>query len=180
MNFKEAWDKIKPFAGMASALIPGGPAVLAAVNQFLPEDEKLPETATGAQIGSAIERLPPESQVQLMSKQIDVEIKELDAQSANYMAMVQADSHSTRPKIALMMAWTMVLLIAGSLGIIGMGVYNDGLKGVDLALVAIGGAFTMMSAVPARVLLRYFGELRIEQGQRLGMPAPEEKKTSLF
>ena len=61
-----------PLAAVASTFIPGGPAVLSAVNAILPNDKKLPETATGQEIVNAVDALPPEQRASLMEKEVDL------------------------------------------------------------------------------------------------------------
>jgi len=114
MDFGKIFDTIKgPLLTAASTLIPGGPLILGAVNAMLPEDKKLTENATGQDIRNAVNQLNPEQRASLMEKELDVEIAEIKGWSAVQASLSQADQAgaSTRPKIALMMAWCVVFAI---------------------------------------------------------------------
>lgn len=158
MKFADAIPLLKGFAGIASTLIPGGPAILAAANLFLPTDKQLPSTATGDQIISSIDGLDSDSKAQLMSKEIDLAIVESNNWSKNVASMNQADGvgASARPYIALMMAWTVLasivfLMVALFWAIVTSD--NDMIKALsdswELILVALG--------TPSALLRAYFG-----------------------
>ena len=115
MNFGKLFDAIKgPLLSVASTLIPGGPLILGAVNAMLPDDKKLPESATGGDIRNAVNQLPAEQRGSLMEKQLDVEIAEINSWEGIQASLSQADAagSSTRPYIAQMMAWCVVVVIA--------------------------------------------------------------------
>lgn len=93
-------DIIKTVGSVAiSNLIPGGSLIVDAVNEFLPDDKKLPADPTGDQINNAIKILPADKQADLLSREFDVQVKKLDT----LQVMLQANEQSkqtTRPKIA--------------------------------------------------------------------------------
>ena len=165
MKFSDILDFLKPVASVAvSTLIPGGGLIVEAINQFLPDDEKLPANATGQQVIDAYDAMPPDLKVKLKELDVDViRIKE-EGFSQRYIAAAQADGQSTRPKIALMLAVAFVFPYIG----IGCGIlYAIIAKQVELAdmwptLVAYLG-------LPLGILRSYFGVLRDEQGNRLGV-----------
>lgn len=90
------WDIIKT-AGSAviSATVPGGAAVISLVNAVLPDDKKLPETATGDQVRGALSSLPPEQQSELMNKQFDVDITQIKESGSALRTMLESESKST-------------------------------------------------------------------------------------
>ena len=91
-------------------LVPGGGLIIDLVNGFLPKDKALPITATGTEIQTAVDALPPEKRMELMSKELDVEIAEAQewTKTMSVLADVDKVGASTRPKIALMMAWVVI------------------------------------------------------------------------
>lgn len=105
---------LKAAAGVAAPLVaanPFGAAALAAVNHFLPEGEKLPEQATGAEVLARVEALPAEQRAAVFGQLIQADMNESDNFAANVQAMAEVDKvgGSTRPQIALLMAWYLVL-----------------------------------------------------------------------
>ena len=68
------WDVLKRVGSVAiRAAVPGGGVILDLVNEFLPDDKKLPAHATGEQALQAIEALPPDQRSRLLEKELDVE-----------------------------------------------------------------------------------------------------------
>jgi hypothetical protein len=168
MNFSEVLDTIKgPALALASTLIPGGPAILSAVNAFLPAGKKLPATATGADIHNVIQQLSPEQRASLMEKEIDFKIAEEEGWTERYTAMCAGDSQSTRPKIALMMAYVTCFVILLFTIAISAQIFTDGLNSLADSAQA-WTVFATLLGIPSSVLAKYFGELRKEQANRLG------------
>jgi len=168
MKLSKILDAIKPFANVAAQFIPGAPAVISAVNAFLPDSKKLPAQATGGEILSAVEGLPPDQRASLMEKEIDLQIEQERGWTERYTAMAQADGHSTRPKIA----WLMAQLLVGQsiifMALLGWGVYSTGIK--SLSEPYLWATFGTLTGIPAGLLGKYFGELRREQANRQGQP----------
>jgi len=168
MNLGSILNTLKgPLAAVASTLIPGGPAILAAVNAFLPSDQKLPETATGADVAAAVAALPPDQRASLLEKRIDLQIAQEEGWTDRYKAMTKADGQSTRPRIALMMAYVTCFIILLFSSAIAVQIFTEGLG----SLAEAAGAWTVFGTllgIPSGVLAKYFGELRREQGQRMG------------
>ena len=168
MNFGAIYDAIKgPLASVAASLIPGGPLIIGAVNALLPDDKKLPESATGSQIADAVESLPPDARAGLMEKRIDLQIAREEGWTERYKAMTEADGQSTRPRIALMMAWAVVAVIGLFSAVIAYQTAQNGLSGLSDAAEA-WPLIAALLGIPSGLLGKYFGEIRREQGQRLG------------
>lgn len=159
MNFGKLFDAIKgPLLTAASSVIPGGPLILGAVNAMLPDDKKLPETATGNDIRNAVNQLPPEQRGSLMEKKLDVEIAEINSWEGIQASLSKADQagSSTRPLIALMMAWCIVLFVALFSIVWGYSVVADHYD----TLETLNESWPMMLAVigtPTTLLRSYFG-----------------------
>ena len=69
------WDIVKKVgAGIISTAVPGGPLIVGAINEFMPDDKKLPESATGQQAQDAMAAIPAADRAALMDKEFEVEI----------------------------------------------------------------------------------------------------------
>ncbi len=146
---------------------PVGASILGAVNMFLPDDKKLPEGSTGEQVKNAVEKLPPEQQASLMEKEIDLEIAKEEGWSERYIAMTKADGQSTRPKIALMMAQILSFEILAFTVVIAWSVSHEGMAALNQPY--LWTIFGTLTSVPAGILAKYYGELRKEQSNRIGV-----------
>jgi len=158
---------------IAGTLHPGIGAAIAAVNAFLPGDKQLPATATGQDVREAADTLSPEQRAEVLGMEIELSIAQEEGWTERYSAMCAGDGQSTRPRIALMMArllcWATMLLV----GVLAYGVYDSGLDSLKDASAGVIGLFGVLTAVPASILAKYFGELRREQNARLGVePKP--------
>lgn len=159
MNFGKLFDTLKgPTLTLASTLIPGGPAILAAINLMLPDDKKLPETATGGDMRNTVNQLTPEQRGSLMEKQLDVEIAEINAWEGIQGSLAAADStgSSTRPLIALMMAWVIVGAISAIIGAWMMAIIDNDVE----TLKVLNGSWPALLAIvatPTALLRAYFG-----------------------
>jgi len=152
-------------ASVAGFIHPGIAAAIKAVNLLLPDDKKLPETATGADVKSAIESLPPEQQATIYEKEIDLSIKQEEGWTDRYKAMCAADGQTTRPKIALMMAQVLCFEIMA------FTVWCFWFP-EQMANPVLWTVFASLTATPAALLAKYFGELRKEQANRLSVQQP--------
>jgi hypothetical protein len=168
------WDVIKTVGtGVVREVVPGGGILIDVVNEFLPDEDKLPGDATGEDIDQAVAKLPPEQQAQLLAKEFDVDITRIRQTNETVRAMLEADTknpHTTRPYIA-----------KGSFHVIAFAVI---VVTTTWAYGVIAGKETMVQAVtdgwpfilsvigPFVVLLHaYFGVLRSEQKNRLDAAA---------
>jgi len=170
MNFGSILKKVG--TSIIKNVIPGGEFAIDMVNKFLSEDKKLPPNATGEQVSQAIQLLPPEIQAQILSKEYDVQIAEINAWERIQGHLADADraGSSTRPKISLMFAHVVSFVMIAFSSALVIQVYMGKAKieeawPLALALIA-----------PAVELLRYyFGKRSNEKEERYhvatGVPA---------
>ena len=157
-------DILRPIGAVAGFIHPGIGAAISVVNQFLPEEDKVPQNATPEEVNAKIATLPPDQQASIYEKEIDLKLAEVKSEVDRYEIMTRADSQSTRPKIALLMAYAVCWLIVLYTGIIIYAIHTK----TDMS--TWWPLFGVIIAVPAEVLRNYFGNLRKEQGNRLGIP----------
>jgi hypothetical protein len=159
------WKTIANIGTAAVATVfPAAAPLIPLVNKLLPDDKQLPETATGTELAQAYESLPPEQRVEIDRIAASITIAQEEGWTERYAAMCQADGQSTRPKIALMMAQVLCFEILAFT--VWCFVCQDQMNNPILWTV-----FASLTAVPGGLLGKYFGELRREQGQRLGVNA---------
>lgn len=165
----DLWDIAKTVgAGIVSTMVPGGAAIIAGINAFLPEDKQLPEDATGDQIKDMAMSLPPEQRAELMGKQYDVQIEQIKQSHSSLQAMLAANAvstHTTRPKIAYQ-AWqvvgTVTLLFA-------FGWFYAVITGDTAMLDSIKDSYMFVGFLLAPLIVwlnAYFGILREESKDR--------------
>jgi hypothetical protein len=161
-------------------VIPGGNSILKVVNGFLSDDDKLPEKSTGADIKAAISKLSPEYQAELLSKQFDVEITEIKEHTKVIAALGEVDKtgNSTRPFIALMMAWVVAFAIIGLIIMLGMAINSKD----SAAVIAIGNNWPLVLAllgIPSGLLRSYFGMRTKEKQQKYHAVSNTEPKSMI-
>jgi hypothetical protein len=159
VNFGKLFDTLKgPLLAAASTVIPGGPLILAAVNEMLPDGQKLPATATGADMRAAVNTLPADQRGSLMEKELDVEIAEINAWEGIQASLAQADASgaSTRPYIAKLMAWCVVIAIALFMGVWAVAVLGDDVATLEV-LSESWPMILALVATPTALLRAYFG-----------------------
>lgn len=148
-------------------VIPGGNAILSMVNEFLPDEDKLHEKSTGTDIQGVISKLPATQQAEVLSKEYDVEITEIQEHTKVIAALGEVDKtgNSTRPFIALMMAWVVAFAIVGLIIMLGIAI-----NGKDHETVAaIGNNWPLVLAllgIPSGLLRAYFGMRTKEKQQK--------------
>ena len=165
------WDILKTVGSAAlQVALPGtGSLIVGAVNEFLPDDKKLPAGATGNAIGDAIARLPAADQAAVMEKEFDVEITQIKESYSTVRTMLESEAkspHSTRPYIAKgsfhVVAFSILLIVS---------VWSYGVISGDSAMVKAvvdGWPFILAAIGPLVALLRsYFGVLKHEQKNKL-------------
>ena len=164
------WDIVKTVGtGLISAAVPGAGLLIGAVNEFLPDDKKLPPTATGTDLSNAVESLPAEQRGKLMEKEFDVEITEIKESHSTVRTMLESDAanpHTTRPKIAYqafqIVAITTFIII--SLWAYAVATSNDKM----VKTIMDGWPFVVGATAPFVTLLHaYFGVLKQEHKNRL-------------
>jgi len=164
------WDIVKTVgSGIIKEVVPGGGAILSVINDLLPDDKKLPHTATGYDINNAIETLPPEQRVAVFEKEFDVDITRIKEAGSTLRAMLEFDSqnpHSTRPKIALYSFYVIAFAIVVAISAWGVGVLRSD---EDMIKAVVDGwPFILAMIGPLVILLHgYFGVLKIEHKNRL-------------
>jgi len=181
MNFGKALKSIAgPLLGVASTLIPGGPAILGAINAFMPEDKKLPATATGAQMHQAVNDLTPESRASLMEKELEVEIQEIKSWEGIQASLAQADAAgaSTRPRIAVMMAQVVVFTVLAFVSVWVVAIYQEDIKTLDL-INSSWGTILAVIATPTALLRSYFGMRTKEKQSRYAAASGNETTGAL-
>lgn len=164
------WDIVKNIGSAVIAnAVPGGGLLLGAINGFLPDDKKLPDNATGSDVQSAINQLPPEQQALIMEKEFDVDMTKIRESNQTVRAMLESDAknpQSTRPYIAKgsfhVIAFSILVIIsAWAYGVI---------TGDDIIIKAVvdGWPFVLAAIGPLVVLLHaYFGVLKQEHKNKL-------------
>jgi len=164
------WDIVKSVgSAVISTAVPGGPLLLSAVNAMLPDDKKLPPTATGSELEQTIQSLPPERRTELMDHEFEIDLTQIKESNSTLRAMLEADfktPQSTRPRIALgsfrVVAASILLIV--SVWAIGALTGNDKL----VKVVTDGWPFILAVIAPLVTLLHaYFGVLKREHQNRL-------------
>lgn len=165
------WDIVKTVGSAAlQVALPGtGSLIVGAVNEFLPDDKKLPAGATGDDIGGAISRLPAADQAALFDKEFDVEITQIRESNSTIRAMLESDAkspHTTRPYIAKgsfhVVAFSIIVVVSvWAYGVIA----GDG----DLVEAVVDGWPFILAAIGPLVTLlwAYFGILKQEHKNKL-------------
>ena len=155
-------DILGGVASAALSVVPGGSLALAAVNAFLPEEKQLPQTATIGELKQAHEDMPPELRVQIEEKYLELAKVQEEQFSRRYESMNKADGQSTRPTIALIMAWMLAIPYAA----IGVAMaYAILMKLVELA--DMWPTLLAYLMIPMSILKAYFGILVKEQRNRI-------------
>lgn len=166
--------------GLLREAVPGGGLILQAVNEFLPDDKKLPADATGEQVRNAAESLPPQQRAQLLEKDFDVEITQIKESNETLRVMLQADAastHTTRPKMALgsfhLVAIVTIAIAAGWL-------YAVFQSENPLKQIVDGWPFILALTGPFVTIMHgYFGILKQEHRQRLNGGAEQSTPSGL-
>ncbi|MCK4620718.1 MAG: hypothetical protein KAT62_00745 [Desulfuromonadales bacterium] len=158
-----------PLGGAAGSLIAAGLGV-----------EESPEAVMQAisadpQALAKVKEIESNNQVEIQRLVTETTIAKEQGWTERYKAMVDADGQSTRPQIAMLMAWALLIPYV----VIGCAMaYAIFTKQVEL--VDMWPTLLAYLSIPLAILNKYFGELRKEQGQRLGMQQPSGLLGSLF
>ena len=160
-------------------VMPGaGTAVVGLVNEFLPDNKKLPSSATGHDVQHAVASLPPDQRAAIMSRQIDVDLAEVNRAADVQRAMLMSDAttpHTTRPKIVYQ---SFQIVAAISMIVISLWAYAVSTGQTDLVKAVMDGwPFVLGVIGPFVALLRsYFGILKVEHSNKIasitGAPQP--------
>ncbi len=175
----DLWSIVKSVGSAAlQVALPGtGSLIVGAINELLPGDKQLPETATGAEAKNALDGIPADQRAELKLRQFDVTIEQLQQAGESNRAMLAAEStstHTTRPYIAKgsFQVVAATILIAISAWAYGVVTGDDAM----IEKVVSGWPFILAATAPLVALLRaYFGILKTEQRDKLnssqGAPA---------
>jgi len=161
-------------------VIPGGNTILKVVNEFLPDDSKLGDKATGTDIQDAVSSLPAEVQAQVLTKKFDVEIAAIEGHTNVVKALGDVDKtgHSTRPAIAMMMARIVAFSVVVIISFLAVAMFN---KDADI-ITAIGDNWPLFIAIlgtPTALLRSYFG-MRTKEKQQKYQAVSNTAPESLF
>jgi len=164
------WDIVKTVGtGIIREVVPGGGLLVGAINEFLPDDKKLPSTATGNDINEAIVGLPTDQRVQILEKEFDVDITQIKESNATVRTMLEADARnpqSTRPYIAKGAFNTVAFVVVVAVSAWSYGVFTGDTDMVDT--VVNGWQFILAAIAPLVTLLwAYFGVLKTEHKNKL-------------
>lgn len=152
-------------SGLIKTLVPGGGLLIDAVNGFLPDDKKLPNTATGQDAQNAIDTLTPEQKANVLSKEYDVEIEEIRGFTDRFKAMAEVDAsgNTTRPEIAIMMARIIAFSVITIITIFAVAVINDN---KDMITEIVNGwPFVVAILGTPTALLRSYFAMRTKEKQ---------------
>lgn len=145
------------------------PVVIGAINEFLPDDEKLKENATGTQIQQTISSLPPDIKAKIIEKEFDVEITQIKESYETVRMMLESDAknpHTTRPYVAKNSFKVVAFTIITTVSAWSFAVLSENETMVDA--VMDGWPFILAVIGPLVTLLyAYFGVLKKEQKNRL-------------
>lgn len=164
------WDIVKTVGGsVIRNAVPGGGLLVDVVNEFLPDDKKLPAEATGSDIATAVDSLPAEQRAQLMAREFDVDITQIQESNSTLRAMLDADTktpHTTRPYIAKG-AFHVVAFV--TIVVISLWAYGVAVKDEALVTAIMGGWQFVLAVIGPLVTLlwAYFGILKQEQRNKL-------------
>ncbi len=156
-------------AGLFSTLVPGGAQILGVVNEMLPEDQKLPKSATGNDIANSVEKLSPELKAKVALRKFDVDIEKIKQSYESNRAMILATAtnpQSTRPKIALGAFRILALVTFMAVAIFGYAV----IVGDDTMVTAVLSGWPFIATITGTfttLLLAYFGVLKKENENML-------------
>ena len=171
--------------GLISTLVPGGAAIVAGINAFLPDDKKLPGNVSGIDAQNAIAALPPESLASVLEKEYDVEIEEIQGFTDRFKAMAEVDStgNTTRPAIALMMAQVVCFTIITTVSVYCYAV----ITGDDSMIDSVNSGWPLIVAIigtPSALLRAYFAMRTKEKHHKYeavtGIKAPVDFLAGLF
>lgn len=147
-------------SGIIKTMIPGS-GIIDTVNALLPDSKKLSESATGNDVEKAIAGLSPEARAQVLSKQFDVDITNIEQSNETLRAMLEHDAanpQSTRPKIAYQAFQVIAVTVIVTVSMWAYAVVTENTEMVET--IMDGWPFIVgVTSVLSTVLLRYFGSL---------------------
>jgi len=171
-------DIIRGAAGVVAYANPALGAAVAAINAFLPESDKIPMNANGEQVENVLGTLPSNQQLQLLEKEIDLEIRKAEtwADIQKTHSETDAAGASTRPFIALLMAFTVcasILPISFALAWAILGNDYETIKIIDAAVWPL----LALIGTPIVLLRAHFGMRTEEKKARYAASVGEPVNT---
>ena len=176
---------IKAAATIGAPFFPALAAAIPVVNALLPDDKKLPDTATGSDVEVAIKGLPADRQVELLNSDIDLEKTKVIENTKVTQALAEVDKAgaSTRPAIAKSFSRTVCFVVNL---IVSMWAYSV-MKGDQQMLSTINNSWQMILATITPLLLvikAYFAMRTDEKNTRQhtanGLASPLKGVASLI
>ena len=166
MKFKSI---LRGVAAVAGTLNPGVGAAIALINNFLPDNKRLPETATGAQAMGAYETLTDSAKAKVDAGAAEFEhlLGMEQEYTSQWVAMNQADQSgsATRPKVVLMFAYLIFMVSAAFITYLFVALINEGTEGVK-AVADLWPLLAAATSVPSTVILSYFNHRGKEKRTR--------------
>jgi len=151
-------DILRGAATIMGTLHPGIGAAIGLVNNFLPDDKKIPESSTGAEVQAAIATLTPGQQSSIMEREIDLKISQEEGWTERYKAMCQSDGQETRVRAVLDREARRAPTVP---------IHRKPSTGRNLSEnSSIWMVFGILVSTPTTLLMNYFGNLRNEQANR--------------
>ena len=151
-----------------TTLFPAAAPVIGLVNSFLDDDDKIPMNATGEQVQGALGKLPPEKYAEIASKKIDLQIADSNnfVKVQGHLAESDSKGSSTRPKIALIFAWQIVITCNVVCGAVAYSIAM-GDKSVVEVLNQVWPIMLAFIGPMTTVIYQYFGKRTQEKKERL-------------
>ena len=151
--------------GLISTMVPGGGAIVGLINGFLPDDKKLPETATGQDAQKAIDTLSSVDKANVLNKEYDVQIEEIRGFTDRFKAMAEVDAtgNTTRPEIAMMMARIVSFAVIVIISIFAVAVING--DAPMIKTIVDGWPFIVAILGTPTALLRAYFAMRTKEKQ---------------
>lgn len=176
MNLLKVLGKVG--GSILADIVPGGHAILSVVNSFLPDDKKLPATATGQDIQSAVSSLPADQQAKLLTKEFDVEITSIQEHTKVIEALCDVDKtgNTTRPTIAIMMSYIVAFSVVIVISVLAVSIIKNDIETIK----AIGDSWPLIVAIlgtPTALLRAYFGMRTKEKQQKYQAVSNTEAKS---
>jgi len=174
MKIKDILNLASTATSVVNPLVGAGIAV---INSFIKDnnikEEPLESNSTVENIKEFIEKLSPDISNVLKDKEITLD----DNFTKRYEALCKADSQETRAKIILSISKCLINVTYSFLVLIFMAVY---LEPDILKTWGLWGLYPFLTGNLTIAVLAYFGVLRKEQGQRLGVIDKNSFLTRLF
>lgn len=154
-------------SGLISTMVPGGGAILKVVNGFLPDDNQLPDNATGQDAENAISKLSSVDRASVLNKEYDVKIEEIRGFTDRFKAMADVDKsgNTTRPQIAMLMAVCVVFTVLVTISIFSYAVFKSDADMIK-AIVSGWPFITAVLVIPSALLRAYFAMRTKEKQQK--------------